>query len=264
MRSLFFYLTLLPLLLLGQQCGDRAVPVAAPLDAVVLPDNAVTPDVRVSDLNCWVEQGQFFVTGICSNESASWQKIWLKAEPMDLSGKNLTIHGAPSALLTTFSGAVPPKGRTAFFAGWPLSEFAGMPDSCRISGAGALQVSPGAILLMEEVSGVKMLTSHQAVEAASDEIAWQINAVLNNPLPTASEPPRLELLLYGTDNRLWYSTVLNPDDPQMKKIVSLEKYGPLQPGERRRVGVYAYYDGMPQALKSLKIGRVELLAFEER
>jgi hypothetical protein len=264
MRLFYACLTLLSVLLLGQQCGGRAVPSVAPLDAVVPPPNAMLPDVRITDLNCWVEQGQFFVTGICSNESASWQKIWLKMEPMDSIGNPLTITGARYAPMATFSDAVPPKGRTAFFAGWPSSECSGTPHSCRVSGAGAIQVSPGAILLLEDVSGVKMLTSKQAGEAASEEIAWQINGVLNNPLSITAPQLRLELLLFGTDNLLWYSTVLNPEDPKMKKIFSLEKDGPMQPGERRRVGVYAYYDGMPKALKTSKIGRVELLAFEKR
>ena len=58
--------------------------------------------------------------------------------------------------------------------------------------------------------------------------------------------------------------MLNPEDPNTKKILALEKDGPMMPGEQRHVGVYAFYDRMPQALKDKKIGRVEMLAFEER
>ncbi len=234
------------------------------LNAQLLPPNAQPPDVSIHDLNCWSEQGQFFVTGICVNESNTWQKIWLKAEPMDKDGKPLKIQGFDAVVLPTFSSAVPPKSRTSFFAGWPLADFKGLPDSCRVAGAGSIQKPAGPILLVEQVSGVKMLAPQQAGQPATEEIAWQINAVLNNPMPVAAAHPRLELLLYGTDKRLWLSTLLNPEDPQTKQMLSLEKEGPMQPGEKRQVGVYAFYERLPAALKEKKIGRVEMLGFEER
>ncbi len=254
---------ILLLLLFCQNCREKAAS-TPPLNAHLLPANAVPPQVKISDLNCWVEQGQYFITGICINESASWQKIWLKAEPLDAAGNALTIKSCLSAVFPTFSSAVPPQGRTAFFAGWPLSDFSGTPDTCRVTGAGAITVSAGPILLVEQISGVKMLAPPKNEDVSTEEIAWQINAVLNNPMPMPAARPRLELLLFGTDNRLWFSTLLNPEDPQTKPLLSFEKEGPMQPGEQRRVGVYAFYERMPQALKAKKIGRVELLAFEER
>lgn len=262
MRSTFPFL--IPLLLFFcQQCRESSA-AATSLNAELLPANAAPSTVKITDLNCWIEQGQCFITGICSNESSSWQKIWLKAEPLDHAGKSLKIKGFASVVFPTFSSAVPPKGRTSFFTGWPLTDFSGTPDSCLVTGAGAIAVAAGPILLVEQISGVKMLAPKKEGEAATEEVAWQINAILNNPMPLPAAHPRLELLLYCTDNRLWLSTLLNPEDPQTKQLLSLEKEGPMQPGEQRKLGVYAFYERMPQALKDRKIGRVELLAFEER
>lgn len=263
MRSTLQFLMLIFFLLCCQNCLEQAAS-SAPYNAQLLPSKALEANVSIRDLNCWVEQGQFFVTGVCINESANWQKIWLKAEPLDNKAKILKINGFPSAVIETFSTAVPPKGRTAFFAGWPLSDFQGTPDSCRVNGAGAITVPAGPILLVEQISGVKMLAPKQADQDATEEVAWQINAVLNNPMPLIAAHPRLELLLYGTDKRLWFSTLLNPEDLQTKQMLSLEREGPLQPGEQRRVGVYAFYERMPKALREMKIGRVEMLAFEAR
>jgi len=251
------------LLICSQGCVEPVDP-SARLNAQLLPPTPLPANVSISNLNCWSEQGQFFITGICVNESNTWQKIWLQAEPMDKDGKPLKIQTFGSVVLPTFSSAVPPKGRTAFFAGWPLSDFKLAPDSCRVRGAGAIQVPAGPILLVEQISGVKMLAPQQAGQPATEEIAWQINAVLNNPMPLPAAHPRLELLLFGTDNRLWFSTSLNPEDQQTKQMLSLEKEGPMQPGEKRQVGVYAFYEQLPAVLKAKKIGRVEMLAFEDR
>lgn len=251
------------LLLCIQGCVDP-VDTTASLNASLLPPNALNPNVSINSLNCWSEQGQFFITGICVNESNTWQKIWLKAEPLDKDGKPLKIQTFGSVVFPTFSSAVPPKGRTAFFAGWPISDFKFAPDSCRVTGAGAIQVPAGPILLVEQISGVKMLAPQQAGQPATEEIAWQINAVLNNPMPLPAAHPRLELLLFGTDNRLWFSTSLNPEDQQTKQMLSQEKEGAMQPGEKRQIGVYAFYEQLPEVLKAKKIGRVEMMAFEER
>ncbi len=263
MRTILLANFFLLLLFTSQGCDDPVSQNTA-LNAQLLPPNTQLANVSVSNLNCWSEQGQFIITGICVNESGTWQKIWLKADPLDKNDKPLKIQGFGSVILPTFSSAVPPKGRTAFFAAWPLSDFNGAPDSCRIAGAGAIQKPAGPILLVEQISGVKMLAPQQTGQPATEEIAWQINAVLNNPMPIAAAHPRLELLLFGTDNRLWFSSLLNPEDPQTKQLLRLDKDGAMQPGEKRQVGVYAFYERLPAALKEKKIGRVEILGFEER
>jgi hypothetical protein len=234
------------------------------LNAELLPAQIITPKISVQHLNYWVEKGQFFVTGICVNESAAWQKIWLKAEILNKDGQLLQIQGNKGVIFQPFSSAIAPKAGSAFFVGWPLTEIAGSPNAARVSGAAASTVQAGPILLTEEISAVKMMMPAKESEPATEETAWQISAVLNNALPATALHPRLELLLFGTDNRLWLSTLLNPEDPALKQMVAMEKEGPMQGREKRQLGIMVYYERLPEELRVKKIGRVELLGFEER
>jgi hypothetical protein len=244
-----------------QSAGKKA---EKPLNAELLPAGAVPSRIRVTDLNYWTEQGQFFVTGVCINESGVWEQIWLNVSFTGEQGRPLSAGGAASAVIPTFSGAVPPMGRTAFFAGWPLSVFSGVPAACTVREEGSLKVSPGAILLTENVGGVRMMVPEAPGKPASVEAAWQISAVLNNPLPQTAQHPKLELLLFGTDRKLWFSTVLDPGDSLYKSLIVMDKTGPMAGGEKRELGISVHYDQLPAALREKKIGRVELLAFDAR
>ena len=229
-----------------------------------LPDGTITAIVAVSNLNCWVEQGQFLVTGTCDNHSGTWQKIWLAMVPMDAEGRPLKVNGDTSSIFPTFSDAVPPQGRTSFFASWPLKAFSGIPDTCIVKGGAALPVSAGPILVTAEKSGVKMIVPGKEGDTVGVEIAWQVNVVVENPLNLQAFHPRVELLIFGKDQRLWFATVLNPEDEQQKHYVNTEKEGPMEPQEKRRIGANVYYANLPQALKDLKIDHVEFQPFEAR
>ncbi|MCB0529776.1 MAG: hypothetical protein KDC61_18030 [Saprospiraceae bacterium] len=230
---------------------------------VSVPVDAVPANVTISSLNYWTERGRYFVTGICDNNDTEWQRIYLKIEPLDAEGKPLTINGEPSASFATLSEAVPPRGRTSFFAEWPLEAFSGVPDSCIISGAGSVLLYPGPILVSLETNGVKMMVQdtlpNDSVVLA--EKAWQVSTVIENPLEMQAPHPRVELLLFGTDERLWFATVLNPEDEATKKTVVAERDGSMVPQERRRIGAIVFYDNLPQALKDKKIGRVVFQPF---
>ena len=249
-------------LLAGCQSADKKV--EKPLNAGLLPAGIAPSRVRIDDLNYWTEQGQFFVTGVCVNESGVWEQIWLNVAVTDEQGKALTVGGAVSAVIPTFSGAVPPMGRTTFFAGWPLSAISGVPAVCTVREEGSLKVASGAILLTEQVGGVRMMVPEAPGKPTTVEAAWQISAVLNNPLPLPAKHPKLELLLYGTDNKLWFSTLLDPDDPRYKSLIVTDKTGPMAGEEKRDLGITVHYDQLPAALREKKIGRVELLAFDAR
>jgi hypothetical protein len=233
-------------------------------DNPALPSGTITAIVTISNLNCWVEQDQFLVTGICDNGSDEWQKIWLAMVPMDASGRLLKVNGDTSSIFATFSDAVPPRGRTSFFASWPLKAFSGIPDTCMVKGAGALPMPAGPILVSAQQSGVRMIVPQSASDTVGVELAWQVNVEVENPLDIQALHPRVELLIYGKDQRLWFATVLNPEDPQQSQYVNAEKGGPMEPHEKRRIGANVYYDNLPQALKDKKIGRVEFQPFEAR
>lgn len=222
-------------------------------------------NISISDLNCWVERGQFFVVGICNNESDYWLNIWLQMAPTDANGKPIKVNGAESAIFPTFSDAVPPRGRTSFFFEWPLAAFPSMPDSCVVTGAGAVALSPGPILVVVEQSGVKMLVPATPEDTVSNlEKAWTLNFVVENPLDVEAAHPRVELLLYGTDKRLWMATVLDPENEDQKEVFKAEKEGPMAPKEKRRFAAQVVYDNLPQSLVEKKIGRVEFLPFNAR
>lgn len=263
MRTVILNLFLgISLLLTCAECKDvKPKPVA-----VTLPPKATAlTNVSITALNCWVEKESFFITGICDNLSNDWQKIWLRMAPMDSEGKPLEVNGAADAPFPTFSDAVPPRGRTSFFAEWPLSAFSGVPDSCTVTGAGAINMPAGPILIISQQSGVKMLVGEKSGDSlVMVERAWQVNATVENPLDMQALHPRLELLVYGTDQRLWYATVLNPEEPLQKPAVNAEREGPMKPQEKRRIGAYVYYANLPQALKDKKIDHVEFYPFEAR
>ncbi len=256
--------TLLLLVLLFQNCAETPSATSA-LYAENMPANAKPIAAPISNLNTWVESGNFFVTGICTNTSTVWQKIWLDAIPLDSTGKPLRIQKRASVILNTFSDAVPPNGRTAFFASWPISDFSGVPTSCQVKVAGAIQQMAGPILVVPMVNALKLFAPQQSGQPASEELAWQLSGQLINPLPMQAAHPRLEILVYGTDNRLWLSTLLNPEDPSTKRVFQfVNGEGPLQPNETREFSLQVFYQGLPQALKEKKIGQIEVMPFEAR
>lgn len=255
---------LLLFVLLFQNCAETPS-ATSPLYAENMPENAKPIAAPISNLNTWVEAGSFIVTGICTNSSTAWQKIWLDAIPLDSAGKPLSIQKHASVVLNTFSDAVPPNGRTAFFASWPLSDFSGYPASCQVKVAGALQQIAGPILVVPMVNALKLFAPPESGQAATEELAWQLSGQILNPLPMQAAHPRLEVLVYGTDNRLWLSTLINPEDPATKRVFQfVAGEGPLQPNDAREFSLQVFYQGLPQALKEKKIGQIEVLPFEAR
>lgn len=261
MRNVIFHSVLGLLLLLF--CPNCAETQSKP--AVLPPNVTAGAQVKISALNYWVENERFFVVGICDNLSNDWQKIWLRMAPMDGEGQPVSVNDASDAIFPTFSDAVPPRGRTSFMAEWPLDAFSDTPDSCTVTGAGFVVMPPGPILIATEQSGVKMLVGEKMGDSlVMVERAWQANTAVENPLDMQAFHPRVELLVYGSDQRLWYVGVLNPEDPQQKQVVNAEREGPMAPQEKRYIGAFVQYNNLPQALKDKKIGRVEFHAFEAR
>ncbi|MBV6443579.1 MAG: hypothetical protein DYG98_18840 [Haliscomenobacteraceae bacterium CHB4] len=230
----------------------------------ILPAGVISAAVEVSAVNCWVEQGQFLVTGVCDNRDTEWEKIWLKMIPLDAKGRRLIVSGDTASIFPTFSDAVPPLGRTSFFVSWPLTAFSGTPETCIVEGAAMLPMGPGPILVSGEQSGVRILVPAKPGDTATIEKAWQVNVTVENPLDLYAYHPRVELLLYGKDKRLWFATVLNPEDPQQKEYVSAEREGAIEPKGRMRIGATVYYDNLPAALKEQYIGRIEFQPFDAR
>lgn len=258
--------------LFGLQCKNQsAPPPAAPVETKPLlpgelPANLVQANITISALNCWREKGVFFVTGICDNFSDDWHKIWLRMEPMDSTGRSITVGNLPSAVFAAFSEAVPPRGRTSFFYGWKLEDFAGVPDSARLFAAGGEPRTPGAVIIAQEPSGVRMMASAPTPNGPGvpKEVGWQCGLVLHNTLEVVATHPRAELLVYGTDQRLWLSMVLNYDDATQRSFITANGEGAMQPSEKRQMDCKLYYYHLPDRLKQIMIGKIEFLAFDAR
>lgn len=255
---------LFALLFSFQHCTETSPAINTPLNAEYLPSNAGPLQVNIYNVNSWVEKDRFFVTGVCSNISANWQRFWLDVVPVNAAGKAIAISNHTSVIVPTFSDAVPPQGRTSFFASWPLTDFSGKPDSCIVKLAGAVQQTAGPILAVPGTNGIRMFASSTSGLPATEETAWQLSGNLLNALDMEAAHPRLEILLYGKDNKLWLSTVLNPEDPATKPIFQFDREGPLQPKESRAFSLQVYYTGLPEALNTQKIGRIDILPFVAR
>ena len=132
--------------------------------------------------------------------------------------------------------------------------------------AGGEPRQPGATLITQEASSVRIMAKDTTNKNASalKEIGWQCDVVINNPLEVPAVHPRAEALIYGTDKRLWLAVLLNPEDEQLKSIITMDGKGPLKPHEKRSLNCNMYYYHLPTRLQQILIGRVEFLAFDAR
>lgn len=96
------------------------------------------------------------------------------------------------------------------------------------------------------------------------EAAWQVSSSVSNPLDMTASKPRIEVLVYDTESKLWLTTVINPEDPAVKDIFKFDSYSPLRPTENRQFTLTIGYQALPKALQEKKIGRVEIFPFEAR
>lgn len=231
-----------------------------------MPADAKPVEVQISNFNCWKEGDNFYVTGICNSQSDQWQKIWLRMEPKDSAGAALYFDGSAGVEFPVFSAAIPPRGRSSFFKGWPLKFFSKIPDTCQVTAAGAVSKEAGPVLLVEGLSGVRMLSpvNPGSDSSANKEIGWQISVTLSNPLTMKAQDPSIELLIYGKDNRLWYASLININDPKIRNNIHADDYGPIPAGAKRLISTKISYGNLPHQIELQKIGKVEVLAFENR
>lgn len=247
-----------------QNCEEKAPATTAPFHAELMNSNAKTVNLPVFQINSWVENGKFYVVGICSNTTADWQKVWVELVPMNAEGKPITISKCTSVIIPTYSDAIPPSGRSSFSAAWPLSDFSGKPATCSIKAVKAIQPTPGPILVSQNSMAMIMMAPGAEGESASVEKAWQISGTISNPLPLIASNPMLEVLVFSKDGKIWLSTVVNPADPAVAGVFHFDREGPFQPKEDRNFSLQVAYEILPKAIQEQKIGRVEILPFDAR
>ncbi len=227
-----------------------------------LPSNADTLTAGFRDFHYYTSKDHFCMVGIVDNPSPFWQKIWLKAQLIDSTGETLLVRGDTALIIRAFSEAVPPRGATAFFAAVPLSRISGTPAHCRVTGAGAVQRPKGAILIATVFNSTDVRFPDSTSTSGAVAKLVNVQAMLENPLSDQAYHPRLLLLLYGKDQRLYYARLINPELPEVP--VTQENQGPMAPAEKRNVSCQIVYDLMPEPLQNELVYRVEMQAFDAR
>ncbi len=225
-----------------------------------MPKTVKPAKVVLKDVNCWTEGDMFYVAGLIDSEEFFWKRFWVELEVIDANNQVLKVKSDSFAVVAAHSYATPPRGRTSFFWSAKLSDIAGTPDSIRLHGAQGLDVTPGAILLISNQSGVRMLSGDG--KDTTNELGWMVTGTLENPLPQAANSPCVDLLLYGKDQRLYFAQAL--DMNRDTSIIKTSAWGPMLPEERRGFGFNISYEFLPTPLKEQKIGKLDILAFEKR
>ena len=230
--------------------------------ANVLPKDLKPANVVLADVNCWVEGEMFYAVGLVDSRESFWIKTWLKIGVVDAKNQIVPFKSDSFCLVETHADALPPRGRTAFFASWKLSDLNGVPDSIQLRGAQSTTVDPGAILLAQNTGGGIKVSFGDTSSTTALEKYVIVRGVVENPLPLSADNPGLSLLLYGTDQKLWFTQNLNlnVDTSYIKAMV----YGPMTPNEKRDFGMHVYYDNLPQAIRTKRIGRIDFLGYEKR
>lgn len=271
MRNVFAILiaTLVSLCFFDASCTDDASSTpgvfdyAASINSEPLPVTADTAKVAFRDDNGWVENGLFCVAAIVDNQKAAWQRIWVRIELLDSTGNVLLINGDSSLVVRAVSDAVPPLGASAMFSVIPLDQVSGgILATYRLSGAGATLQREGPILLMSDFGGVRIQRPDPTDSTKVIETAFQATGTIDNPLNMVAEHPRLVLLLYGQNDRLYFVQNLNPEVEH--PLFKMEREGPLQPLEKRKISCPISYEKLPAKLREWMIGRAVFQAYTTR
>jgi len=228
-----------------------------------LPDNLAPGYVMFRDQNCYISGEFFCVVSIVDNKSADWVEIWTRIEVLDTAGNVLPVKGDSSFIIRAFADAVPPSGATALFCAVPLDLIsAGSPADCRLKGAGVRFKEPGPILVAPENGGVRVQLPNPDDPNKVKEVAYNSKTTLENPLPMEVQHPRLVYLIYGMDYKLYFAQMINPEEEQ--PALKMEQGLPLLGGGKSEVYYSILYEYLPQPLKDLLIGRVDVQAYEAR
>ncbi|MCC6459941.1 MAG: hypothetical protein IT260_05705 [Saprospiraceae bacterium] len=272
MRILFLFLTiaLLSLSILGAACTEKTAATPPPVPGLQtsseivqqLPKGADSAKVSFRDLNYWQEKDLFCIIALVDNNADTWQRIWVRVELFDSAGKRLLIGKDSSLIVRAFSDAIPPRGASSIFVTLPYIQLSGTPVSCKLSGAGALLQNPGAILLTGESSGVRMQYPDPKDPKKVIEKAFQSTSMVENPLEMNAPHPRAVMLIYATDNKLYFAQVL--DLEKQYEFLRSDKTGPMGPREQRRLVCALVYENLPTPIREKTIGRVDIQMFDAR
>lgn len=261
-RVIYFLTQAFALLAFMEACnfGSDTTEKFKKLEDTPMPKNTKVSQAHLTDVNCWSEGDMFYAAGIIDSDDNFWKRFWLELEIIDANQQLVLVKTDSATVVPGHSWATPPRGRTTFFGSWKLSDLKGTPDSIRLKTVQGVELNAGAILIVSNQRGVRMLAN--GTKDTINELAWNITGTLENPLPQYAENPCVDILLYGKDNRLYFSQVLDLNADTT--IIKSAAFGPMLPNEKRGFGLSIGYEALPTPLKELKIGKVDILGFEKR
>jgi hypothetical protein len=239
-----------PVSLIGPFAPERPMPI----------EGMDTATITFDYLNTWTEGSHFHVIGLANNMGVEWYQMWINLTILDASGQPLSVDGAPSVVIPVMSDAVPPRGRSSFYAVIPLHAIKGIPEGCTPSSAGVLKTAPGPILIPSEFSGIRILMGSDTTEEQK-EIGWTMRITIENPLSLTAQNPVVVPLVFGKDDKLWFTQRLDPAaDPP---VVAMEPLGPMVPLSKARFGFKLMYKDLPAPLEQIGIKHVEAVAYDQ-
>lgn len=241
------------------QAGNPLIPERASKD-MAMPNTAKPAAGHLTDVSCWTENETFYIAALVDSDDMFWKRFWAELKIVDSQGQLLKVTNDSFALVPTHSYAVPPRGRTSLTWGIALKDIAGTPDSVILNKMMGQDVPAGAILIVSSLSTFKVLSNN--ADSTSTELGWRVSGTVENPLPFEAAGPCIDLLIYGTDQKLYMTQALELNSDTA--LVKSQSYGPLFPQDKRAFGLNIVYDGLPQALRDKKIGKVDILGFEKR
>lgn len=248
--------------------GDTVAAAAGPFDrnkGIKLPAAALdSAKITITDVNYWVENQQFVVAGILSNDALVWQKIYLRVTFQDANGKPVEVNGEPEMFIPATTNSVPPRGRSGFCWTWDMDKFSAPPARCTVSAAGAQQVSPKPIIVALDPSMVNVMTggakSVLDTNVQTTLAGHQASFAIFNGTDLVAQKPMVQMMIFGTDNKIWHSNVLVADSTD--QVIYAGKSGPLMPREKRVIGFGMLLSALPAELQRVGVGRLEYFPFD--
>ncbi len=247
---------------LSQQGFDRNKGV--PLPALVEPI-----ETKISGLNYWSENLKFVVAGMVENPTNKWYRFYLKVTFRSASGQPVKVNSEDQVYIPVATSVIPPLGRSSFCWNFDQFAFSEPVASCEITVAGGtkeaekLQLSASDQSMLNAKSGIASDPSKSADSsdmAKAEILGCQVSANIYNPFDKPVMKPMTQVIIYGKDQKIWYATVAPIDSSD--QMIFAAKSGPIQPKEKRLIGMGILFQALPAELQKVGVLNIELLPFD--
>jgi hypothetical protein len=232
---------------------------------------ALNTELKITDFNSYEENDTVICVGLIDHLGSKSCKPLIGIEYLDEAGVPLTLKGTVFRTTDTVYASnrhMPARGRTAFMHRFPKSRITGGKYStARVRGLGADELPTLTAIIFENQGFYKSLKSEANLKDTSatavpiqKEVSWVGSGSIFNPFDIGVGSPKVELWIYGKDNKLYVVNALTPGIDQNQ--ILMQDTGPMKPTERRPVSLKVMVDQMPKYLRDSGIGRIDVQAFQ--